>query len=344
MNKIVELPLAEPMYSTYQFQGPGTAAAPENPSARNWILNEAVQLSCDKSFLSGRMTPFINVEKSAWHDNPFFERISYPFLHTGGYINPVIRNLLDHGYYVCFGGVDDYYIKGKSWYHQRHFWHDGMICGYDREKSAYCIYAYDSSWIYRKFWTPQRCFDRAREAVRKAGGYGEVCGIRIKPDQVEFSPKAVYEKLRDYLDSSFDKYPVDGRGTARGSIVQAYLAMYIGKLCDGSVPYDRMDNRVMRMLWEHKKVMQERIRKAEEALALGTAYSQAYQRIVSDANALRMLYASHRVKRRDAVLPTIQKGLLRLKGDEECILTDFTNRLGEEIEREAVEHPEKDNA
>lgn len=344
MHKIIELPLAEPMYSTYHFQGLCTAITTENPSVRNWVLNEAVLLTCHRSFLSGRMTPDIDVVQSHWPDNPYIERIYHPLRYVGGHINPIIRNLLDHGYYVYFEGVDDYYMKGKSWYHEKHFGHDGMICGYNREDKTYCIYAYDIHWIYRKFWTPQSCFDKGRDVIQKAGGYGEIYGIRVRPDQVEFSPKTVYEKLREYLDSTFEKYPVDGEGNVYGSLVHEYLAMYIGKLYDGSVPYDRMDRRVCRLLWEHKKVMLERIRTTEQALKLGDAYSKRYENIVSDSNTLRMQYASHHMKRRDSILPTIQKGILRLKSDEEEILHDFTDKLGEAIEYEAVGHPEKKNA
>ncbi len=341
MNKIVELPLAEPMYSAYHFQGPCIAVTAKNPSVRNWLLNESVLLTCSRGFLSGRTTPDLDVVNSSWRDNPYLERIYYTFQYAGGHINPIIRNLLDHGYYVCFCGVDDYYIKGKSWYHERHFIHDGMICGYNREDKTYCIYAYDSNWIYRKFWTPQRCFDRGRDAIQKKGGYGEIYAVRVKSDRVEFSPKTVYENLRKYLDSDFEKYPIDGKGNVWGSLVHEYLAMYIGKLYDGSVPYDRMDSRIFRLLWEHKKVMLERILASEEVLKLGGECSQRYEKIVSDANAMRMQYASHHMKRRDHILPTIQKGLLRLKGDEEIILTAFTDKLEEAIGREAVGHSEK---
>ncbi len=68
-----------------------------------------------------------------------------------GYINPIIRAMLDKGIYVAFSNVDDYYIEGKSWYKERHFSHDGLLCGYDRNDKTYCMYAYDSKWMYRKF-------------------------------------------------------------------------------------------------------------------------------------------------------------------------------------------------
>lgn len=344
MNKFVELPLAEPMYGTYHYQGPSTAVAVRNPSIRNWILNEVMILACTQNFLSGRTTPDADILKSSWRENPYLERIYYPFRFAGGYINAIIRNLLDHDYYVFFEGVDDFYVQGKSWYRERNFAHDGMICGYNRGDSTYCMYAYDSRWVYRKFWTPQQCFDKGREAFQKIGGYGGIYGIHATSDSVEFSPEAAYKSLLEYLDSSFEKYPISGEGTVYGIVVQEYLAMYVGKLYEGFIPFERMDRRVFRLIWEHKKVMLERIAAMEKAWRLEPVFSKQYEKLVSDANTLRMLYASHHMRRHDSVLPTIQKGLLRLKGDEERILTAFTDRVGEVMKNEAVEQPEKENA
>ena len=42
-KKKIELPLVEPLYSTYHYQGPGTAVLVNNPSIRNWYLNQVKQ-------------------------------------------------------------------------------------------------------------------------------------------------------------------------------------------------------------------------------------------------------------------------------------------------------------
>ena len=42
--KSVQLPIVEPVYGTYHFQGGASAVIHDNPSIRNWFLNEvAVQ-------------------------------------------------------------------------------------------------------------------------------------------------------------------------------------------------------------------------------------------------------------------------------------------------------------
>ena len=70
MNKRIELPLVEPIYSTYQYQGAGGAIIKNNPSIRNWYLNEAIILTCTTKFLTGFTTPEKEIENSEWWNVP----------------------------------------------------------------------------------------------------------------------------------------------------------------------------------------------------------------------------------------------------------------------------------
>ena len=319
-KKKIELPLVEPLYSTYQFQGPGTATLINNPSIRNWYLNQVMILTCTRKFLNGFTTPEIGMAESSWNVNPYFDKKWYAMQFLEGHTHFVIRKLLDAGYYVCFSNVDDYYIVGKSWYHERHFGHDGCICGYDQENKTYCIYSYDQNWIYQKFWTPQKSFDAGRKAQFKKEQYGSICGIKPKGDQIVFSHETALKKIAEYLDSNIEKYPETAEGTVSGIIVHDYIAKYVGKLYDGSIPYKKMDRRVFRMIWEHKKVMLERIKLIEDALLLDNSLSDQYSSVVREADNCRMLYAAHHMKQRNSVLPMIQKKLLSLKETEKEIL------------------------
>lgn len=342
MNKFAELPLVEPLYMTYH-SGIITAAIAQNPSIRNWFLSNTMILTCNRKFLSGYTSPQILVENYSFN-NPLLETHLIPMKFLKGYINPIIRNFIDAGYYVHFSGVDDYYIEGKSWYKERHFKHNGAICGYNQLDKTYCIYAYDSNWIYQKFWTPQKSFNKAREAMFKTGVYGFLRAIKPKLDPVEFSVEAALKGIVDYLDSDFEKYPEDGEGNVRGIVVHEYIAKYLDKLFDGSIPYERMDRRVFRLIWEHKKVMLERIEKIEDILKIKNEVSEKYKPLVAEADAMRMLYASHHMKRRDSVLPIIKKKLLKLSKKERELLTLLIEKAGEELENETVAISQKQNA
>ena len=74
MKKKIELPLVEPLYSTYHYQGPGTAVLINNPSIRNWYLNQVMILTCTRKFLNGFTTPEIGMAESSWNANPYFDK------------------------------------------------------------------------------------------------------------------------------------------------------------------------------------------------------------------------------------------------------------------------------
>lgn len=337
VNKFVELPLIEPVYQTYHYQGSGSAILKNNPSIRNWYLNEIMNLRCNRKFLRGYTSPEITIEGSRYSANPYLEQIWMPLRFTKGYVNPIIREILNNGYYALFGGIDDFYIPGKSWYNERHFAHDGLICGYNQDDRTYCIYAYDTNWIYQKFWTPQKAFNIGCEAIVNQGRIPAITAIKPTSEVVAFSPEIACEKILEYLDSSFEKYPIEGEGTVFGVVVHAYIAEYVAKLYDGSIPYERMDRRVFRMIWEHKKVMLERIQAVEQALNMDNSFSNSYQIVVSEANTMRMLYASHHMRRRDSVLPTIYKKLLVLMETERKILSSLVNAVRKEHKNATLE-------
>ncbi len=323
MNKFVELPLIEPLYSTYHFQGVGTATIVNNPSIRNWYLNQVMNLKCNRKFLKGFATPEISILDSSWSQNPYLYRKWFSTEFLQGYCNSIIRKLLDDGYYIYFDGIDDYYVKGKSWYKERHFNHDGCICGYNQKDKTYCIYAYDNNWIYQKFWTTQADFDAARKAMRKKGVYSSLCAIKPKSDEIVINPGVSIQKMREYLDSNMRKYPKSQEGDVYGIAVHDYIAMYVDKLYDGSIPYERMDRRVFRLIWEHKKAMLERLEKIEEALGIDDKISNAYRPIVEESNKIRMLYALYNMNKRDSVLPIIHNKLIDIKNNERKLLKRF---------------------
>lgn len=327
MQKSVELKIIEPIYSTYHYQGCASAIIADNPSIRNWYLNNAVTLQCNRNFLYGMSTPEVSVKDSWIWGNPHIEKKRFWPELLGSSTNAVIRNLLDAGYYVNYIGVDDYYVEGKSWYQEKHFNHDCLICGYDQEEKTYSIYAYDKSWVYRVFKTSQKSFDAGRKSEMEKGNYGGFWVFKPKKDNVKLEPKIICDKIKEYLNSSLDKYPLYVNDMVYGVAVYDYIAMYLNKLFDGSIPYEKMDKRIFRLIWEHKKAMLERIRAVEELLKMGHVVSVQYEELIKICDDMRMLYASHYIKRRDSVLPIIKEKLIALKKDEIAILNMFVSKM-----------------
>ena len=336
MKKKVELPLLKPKFSTYHGQGALGGMLAKNPTIWNWLLNEAVILRCERDFLFGYSSPKVTVEKTDTAECPHIDKRLFQMEFTKGYINPIIRTLLDKGFYAYFAGIDDYYMEGKSWYGERHFGHDGLICGYDMEEKTYTVFAYDKNWIFRKIKIPMRCFEEGRKSMFKRGNYGVVFGFLPRQTKVDFSPECVYKKLVEYLDSSLEKYPPTEKGAVLGIAVQEYIVKYLDMHIDGSIPYEKLDRRVFRLIWEHKKVMWERIHVTEEILNLDHSTSDAYETILAEADTMRMLYASHHMKRRDSLLLVIKRKLLSINEAEKQLLSEFIEKMEEKFNDETL--------
>lgn len=334
----VELPVSEdPIFYAYHSEAAGASILTKNPSIRNWYLNNVVQLCCDRKFIGSFTTPSVYMKNSSYWYNPHFERIRIPMRFLGSGIHETIHRFLIDGFYVTFEGVDDYYIDGKSWYKERHFIHDGLICGYDDIEKTYSIRAYDKSWIYRTFKTPQRSFDKACKAGLKSGYYSIICGVQVLPHVVEIDENLILHELIEYLDSDFEKYPPYVPEVAFGIVVHDYVAIYLYKQLSGAFPYEKLDKRIFCAIWEHKRAMLERIVAVENKLCLGDAVSTQYAKLVKDAETMRMLYASHALKRRDNILIKLQEGVLSLKEKERDLLEMLIKDMKGKISYETVD-------
>lgn len=331
MNKKVELPIIEPVFSTYHYQCMATAIISSNPSIRNWALNENVTMWCEKSFLWGVTTPYLTVQFSSYEENPHLEKHFFDLTDENIIFDQLVQKYMDNGYYFYFNKIDDFYLDGKTWYKERHFFHDGILCGYDQENKLYCIYAYDNRWKYTKLWIPQESFNDGIRSMRESGEKGYLYALKPMPERVDFNPTIVVNNLKSHINTTFEVCPPTDPTGVTGLAVYDYILLYLDKLLDNSIPHERMDWRIFRVIWEHKKLMLERIERMEEALSLDSTASDLYKFIVEEANQIRLLYASYHMKRRDSLLVSIKEKLIEIKHKEKEILEKFIEKAERKI-------------
>ena len=321
MAKSVSLPFKKPMFATVQNSGAAEFAMIGHPTAFNSILNQITNITCTRRFIKGFTTPEVNIPNVNIHNYKFIGRYYVGFRFTYDYCMDIIKAMLDSGMYIYYGGVDDFYLPGKSWYGTRHMHHDGIICGYDDNDGTISIAAHDINWVYNLIRMPQECFMRGLKSSLEAKYYGLMTGYIIEGEvHVEIQEDMILNNLNEYMDSNFEKYPIDAEGEVKGIVVHDYLAMYIDKLKDGSIPYEKMDWRALRPVWEHKKCMLERIKAVEKKNGWGTELSERYALVVEKADRVRMMYAMYHKNHNEKLLDKIRNGLLDLgKSDKELV-------------------------
>lgn len=328
-----KLPVSVPMFAAYHQQGSCGVAMAANPGFDNFYLNDAIDMMCSRNFLRGMTTPMFYVCNTSFGQNPCVDQRTMNLKFVLDMSHELIKRMIDMDYYVYFDGIDDFYVEGKSWYNKRHFSHDGMICGYDDEKNTYDLFAYDEKWVYRVFSTSQSGFEKGISAGAPLGRYGNFVGLKVRDGETMFNAELVRQRLETYLASDLEKYPVDGEFEENGSnmvygtVVHDYLCMYLERLKDGIIPYEKMDWRIMRVLWEHKKCMLNRIKKAEETIGLSSGLSCEYEDIVRFADLIRMLYTRYHLKRDDHLIDTIISKIEEIKNNEKRILKELCKAM-----------------
>ncbi len=328
-NKVL-LPTRVPIYSTYHYQMIPGVVAGETTQMMNWYYNNCIMLSCIRDFLKkeGDFAVRVEVENTNRMDNPHFERIEYNLRFMKSHVHQVIKNMLNEGFYVDFNEIDDYYIQGKSWYGQRHFMHDGLICGYDDEDRTYSIMAYDSSWLCRLFKSPQRCLEEGMNSFVENGNYGIISAVKVIPFTEQLNLKKIKEKLKAYLCTQMDMFPLNEYWPdVFGIAVHQFIGIYLDMLYHGDIPYNKKDRRIFRLIWEHKKCMYERIKAIENALQQPGNISSQYLSVVQISDQIRFMYAKFFLKQDNEVLRIMRAKLLDMSDLEEKILKKLVDLL-----------------
>lgn len=326
----MSLPFKCPNFAWSQSAGAAELAMIGHSTAYNQLLNQAIPLRCNRKFINGFTTPQVTVPNIYIQYYNFIERYGVNFRYVYDYCLDIIKAMLNDKMYIYYHAVDDFYLPGKSWYGTRHMHHDGVICGYDDNDETISIAAHDINWVYRLIRVPQRNFLEALRASLSMNEYGNMTAYKVRDNTfIQLNEKEMLKFLKEYIDSSFEKYPIDIDGEVRGVVVHDYLAMYMDKLKDGSIPYEKMDWRAVRPVWEHKKCMLDRIVAVEKKNSWGNELSELYTSVVDKANRIRMMYAMYHKNHNDKLLDKIHDGLLALAVSDREIVGEFTNRLEE---------------
>ena len=327
MAERIELPVTMPYFTTYHWQGSAGIVAAGHPQAAIWYWNNAIVLECGRRFLRGFTSPECSVPHIGVWDIPFFEKhvLDMRFLQSA--CPDIFRDALRQGYYLVFSVADDFCIKGTALYDQRHFDHDGLISGMDDEQKTVTLIAYDSHQIYRPFHTPLEGFRKGMAASCQRVGYGIIVALKVKHDSISLDLPLIRRSIEEYLDSDFERYPSDEDGAAYGLVVHDYLALYLERLRNGSIPLGCLDRRPFRLIWEHKRCMLDRILAVEQALGLDDAVSRAYAPLAKEANRMHFIYAKYNQKPQAELLSLLQRKLAGLKEKERYLLTELVERM-----------------
>lgn len=331
MNKSKQLPFIVPDFATFHDTAIAEMAYIDKPHANAQLLNQRVELACGRAFLTGFSSPQVTIPDAKIYTFPGMHRHCVSMIYAYPFYREIIQKMIDAGSYIYLSSIDDYYIPQKSWYHEEHRLHDGILYGYDDCDDTYTLAAYDTNWVFRSFRIPQKALEESIHSALESGGNVRFIAVLVTEKEIELDILGILKKLKEYINADFSKYPLDGNNIIKGIVVYDFLDIYFGKLLDGGILHEKMDWRVLRIIWEYRVVMLKRLRAVEEKAQIDFSFSTAYEDLVQKTNRLRMLYAFYYKKKKDSLLLTVKDGLMELKMKEKDLLEQFIQKVEEVI-------------
>lgn len=327
MANSVQLPFHVPIHASTQGMAAPGLALENHPTGYNQILNQCVTLCCTRKFLKGHTAQYVTIPNLNILRFSCLEKHSFKFQDTASNCKNIFEKMLSHDFYIYFYGVDDFYLPGKTWYNTRHFYHDGILCGYDNEDQTYTIAAYDQKWVFNSFRVPQHSFFEGLNAALSTSSRGFGVAYKVANQIIPLNKQMILVMLKDHLQKTYESYSLDNESDVTGLAVYDFLVMYLEKLKDGSIPHEKMDWRCLRPVWEHHRCMLDRLCAVENLEHWEPTFSMEYKPLVDLANRVRMMYAMYHKNNKGSILDSIQNGLFELRDKEQDILQRFVEKL-----------------
>ena len=317
----------DPLFATYHYLASHGVVAQENPTGIRWFFNHAVGLSCSGAFQKGYSSPKLSVFPYGVLADGNLDTYIVNICFSPEDSLKIIKRMIDAGYYVLFDHVDDYYLDGKSFFGERHFYHDGLILGYDEGADTFVLAAYDIGWNYGVWETPMPSFLKGVLSAASEGEHPRLVAARSKPDPVALDLPRIADAFRTYLGA--EPFSEENQEMISGISVHDALIRYLELLDAGEIPHEKMDWRIMRLLWEQKKCVLGCLEDIEKTLLQETTLSCAYRSITEMSNLLRIQYALYHRKQQKNLVPVMSEKLKKIKENEAILLPKLTEKMKE---------------
>ncbi|MCR4678151.1 MAG: hypothetical protein K5679_05270 [Lachnospiraceae bacterium] len=277
MKKGIELKWKPSSIKTYVYESYMLGIMEANGNAyKEWMLSNYIQLNCHDDIYKDRDVFFAFYGDVAIY-SPYIkaQRLSWAYLRSLDLdLVALFKKSLELGYYLYFK-LDEYYVPDRRTYGTDHYLHDNLIVGYNEE--GFIVLGYNCRGICEK------CimgFDRLVMSLesnvtdKDADSWEDkMYTLRYIDADYKLNSYLIKESLYDYLHSISRKdkskrfanpLPDTVYGLATYDKVKEYLRYLIagdeafneGAFISGKA---HIDNRIFRIIMEHKIIMMERI-------------------------------------------------------------------------------------
>ncbi|MDT9727180.1 hypothetical protein DUZ99_19645, partial [Xylanibacillus composti] len=315
----------EPKIRGYLHHAFPLSSMASHPSFLPWFYSNYIQLFCYKDLI-GDACP-LNFYR--YHDWNYYPLLDNQYLKRDLLLDTSVTDFIKHAIesdYCIYTIANEYYIPGSEPYQKYDFDHCIMIYGYDSVQKKFHSINFNDNWEYSDFDISFEQFEKAIHHVGTKLSYAKQIRM-FKPDlnvQFNFNLNFVIDMLQDYLNSCnrsdrFSVYATDSR-LIFGIQVYDEFFRYVEKLLNRKV---ESDIRPFHIIWEHKKVMLERIAFIKGQMNLTASQlteiqiiEEAYKLVEEVANTIRIKMLKYLLTNRDSYLQGMLDEIKDLKNKE----------------------------
>lgn len=342
VHKVV-LPLEEPFTKTYLYDAYASSILLAHGNKHmEWFLSNYIQLSANKDIFDDNNV-FLEYDGLPSLYSPFIKKQQFfwsHFMNMGFNLHDFIcKNLNQNNYFFC--QADEYYIPDRLNYKKAHFIHDLLIYGYDENKKLYFTAGYDSGFMYKRGQCTYKEFEEAflnntwdkleapwTDKIRLYQ-YDDHAAYRFNLDLVKRS-------LEDYLSAEniFNKYSrFKERYTSKVFGVGIYKVIldHINIVKYNLESRDKrddiyLDNRVFRLLLEHKSIMLLRMDYLNHLFNMDDLIYR-YKEVNELAEKAHVLAIKFKILQNVPTLKKIEDRIIKMREIEEPVLQELYKRM-----------------
>ncbi|PWW03210.1 hypothetical protein DFQ01_107107 [Paenibacillus cellulosilyticus] len=241
-----------------------------------------------------------------------------------------IIDAISHDYYIwCH--VDRYYLPPSSAYHNRHHDHELLIFGYDVDQNKVHFADYLSDGKFAKFTHTECGLDEMEEAFWSMNSDNphltSINLLRKREYRYSINLDYVIESIQRYLFSK-PTYTMHLYKTIDVYGLDIYYKIITKNERIGNHPEFEMDVRIYHLLWEHKKLMKDRILYfMENGLVHQSSLADACDELVNNVLIIRNMSMKYNVSKDIKLLQRINSKIASLALQETEMLKTLLSNL-----------------
>lgn len=345
----VQLPVVNPPLKGFLRWAYTLSITSSHEETRPWYYSNFIQLSCNKKFLEIGNQFYVDF----FRGKPNELNYNNPFLLTCSVNYTILDNLpIDNlpqffvdqirSNYYCVVFLDESRLSLAASYQKDPFPHHLFLYGFESDEEIFYASMFDHTGVYRNVQIPFREFQDAVHSMRQLLNKNLTSDhhtyfYKCTPHaSYPFDKTAAIDQLRDYLNGETHlnriNYNFDHK-EAFGISVYNYLQMYYDAV-ESNDPRlgGRNDVRHLHVLWEHKKMMSERISYMidEGIIPYDEELVEGYKDITKRAMKLRDQYIRHEIREDQEMFQRLKLRFNEFREEEPVLLQKLITLLLED--------------